>query len=474
MTGISSKWVSFATVATGTVMGTMDSSIILISLPALTDVFHTSPSIVLWLTLAYNLVLTGTVLIMGRVADILGRKRVYSTGFIVFTAGLILSSLAQDVFQLIACRIFQAVGSAMLHSSANAIVTTIFPPKEKGKAMGILEAVAGAGLMAGPALGGMILDAFGWRAIFYLRIPISVIGSFAAWKLLKEMGSPEKNRGFDFRGAGLLFGGLSSLLFAVNQAQEKGWTSVFVLGFLAVGAAALAGFIRTEGRTPHPVVDLTLFRNRAFAAGNSMLILYHVGSAILLFTVPFFMIAAAGYSSSQAGLALMVFPMMLLLVAPLSGWLSDRIGSRLLTSVGLGLQCVGLFIVSRTGLDASLPDVVIRLALTGLGTGLFTTPAYNIILGSAPGNRLGTASAMIPTMRNVGGACGMAVGGAIFVSRKAYHLASSPAVLPVGSPENLAIAGGFHDTLTVAALISATAVTVSVLTRGGPRNNPPG
>ncbi len=464
MRSISYKWLSFAIVATGTTISTMDSSIILISLPSLTQIFQTTPSVIVWLVLIYNLVLTATVLTMGRIADTLGRKRVYAVGFLIFTVGMALSSVAQNVYHLIGSRGFQAIGAAMMVSAGSAIITATFPEGEKGKALGISEAAAGVGLMCGPALGGLILDAFGWRAMFFLRLPIAIAGSIAAWKLLRDdpVASGQPRQGFDYLGAGLLSGGLASLLLAVNQQQARGWTSVFVLSFLAAAVLFLSAFVLIEKRLNHPVVDLSLFQSRSFATGNTMLFLYHLGSSILLFMMPFFLISAVGYSSSHAGLIVMILPMMLLLVAPMAGWLSDRLDPRLLTAVGLSLQCLGLLAISRLPADAGLLDVVPRLALAGVGTGLFTSPVYNSIMGAVPRQRLGTASAMIPTMRNIGIACGMAVGGAIFVSRKAYHLAYLPTVVSPEATEKLSVVGGFQDTLLAAAAIAFAGAMVAI------------
>lgn len=444
-------------------MGTMDSSIILISLPALTNVFQTTPSIALWVALSYTLVMPSILLTLGRVADVLGRKNVYCWGFVVFTVGLALCSVAQDIFQLIFFRVIEAIGAAMLAASSNALITDSFPGNERGKAMGLNEAIAGVGLVSGPALGGLLLGVLDWRAIFYTRIPIGVLGSAAAWWLLKEEASSERHQRFDFWGAATLFVGLSTLLLAINQGEGKGWTSVFVLTFLATGVLLLLLFVVIESRVRQPVMQLSLFRNWPFATGNSMLFFYYMVAMAVAFLIPFYLISGAGRPPAQAGLLVMTSSAVLLLVSPISGWLSDRIGPKFPMTAGAGIQCLAAVLLSQLNIDSTVTDVVLRLALLGLGSGLFLSPGYSTVMGSVPRQRLGTASAMIATMRTVGFTFGLGIGGAVLASRTAYHLeelTSSGSGLPeVLRP--LALVGGYHDTVLVTAGFSFVAMLIS-------------
>ena len=218
----------------------MDASIVNISLPALVDVFDTGLSTVIWVLLAYMLTIAGLMLPLGKAGDTLGRKRVYTLGFALFTLGLALCALSQNITQLIIFRVIQGVGAAMIVAIGTAIVTATFPPQERGKAIGIMGTAVGLGLLSGPALGGWFIDTFGWRSIFYLRLPVSILGMAMAWVILREDNSSKSSKGFDFWGATTLFIGLASLLFALNQGQPRGWSSPLVLGFGAVGIRVVA------------------------------------------------------------------------------------------------------------------------------------------------------------------------------------------------------------------------------------------
>jgi len=439
--GIPSKWTAMIIVSIGSFMTTLDASIIPISLPKLGEVFHTGPATVLWVFLIYLLVGTGLMLILGRAGDIIGRKHLYTAGFIIFTLGLGLCPLAQNITQLILFRLLESVGAAMLVATGIAIVIASFPSRERGKALGIVGAATGVGLTIGPVLGGLLIDALGWTSIFYTRVPIGVIGSVMAWTMLKEQPAASPRSRFDLWGALTLFGFLTCLLLAVNQGQTQGWTSLFVLGLGTAAIALLFLFLAVERRTAEPVVDLGLFRDRLFATATWSHLLFYMAIAAVTFLMPFYLIEDVAYSSTGAGLLLMTIPLLRVIIAPLSGRLYDRRGSFLLCFAGLILTCLGLFLLSKLNTTSTTSDVVLRLAITGLGIGLFVTPNTSAIMGAVGRQRLGTASAMIPTVRQIGMSIGLAIAGTVFVI------------------------AGFRDALLVALLIGALALFVSLWRR---------
>jgi len=204
---ISYKWLVLLSLSIGTFMSTLDASIVNISLPRLTEVFNTEPSIVLWVTVAYLLVSVGLMLSIGKLGDLFGRKRVYVSGLAIFTIGLVLCSLSQSVVQLILARVVQAIGSAMVIAVGNAIITAVFPAQERGKALGLMGAIVSTGLLSGPVVGGFLLDVLDWRAIFYVRIPVGIIGLVMGWMFLREQEKSSSGTRFDWGGAVTLFGG---------------------------------------------------------------------------------------------------------------------------------------------------------------------------------------------------------------------------------------------------------------------------
>src|SRR5688572_6318641 len=258
------KWRALLAVAFGTYMATMDFSIVNVALPTLSREFDQPADVVVWATLASSLAVTGLTLTAGRAGDLFGRKRVYITGWVIFTIGMAIASLAQSIEQLIALRLFQAVGVSLALANGNAIVTSAFPDNERGKALGITGGVVGAGLMSGPILGGFILHFFDWPALFYLRVPIGLIAMTMAFLLIRETDrAPAGARRFDIPGAIAIFFSLSSALLAVNRGRELGWSSPAVLGLFAISAVALFFVVRIESRVESPVLSLDLFKARS-------------------------------------------------------------------------------------------------------------------------------------------------------------------------------------------------------------------
>jgi len=470
--GIPYKWLALLTVSIGTFMGTLDASIVNISFPRLTQVFDTEPSIVLWVSVAYLLVGVSLMLTLGRIGDVLGRKRVYIAGFIVFTIGLILCSLSQSIVQLILSRVVQAVGSAMTVALSTAIITDAFPSQERGKALGILAGVVSAGLLSGPVIGGLLLDALDWNAIFYARIPVGIIGIAMAWTLLKEQKDPNTVFKFDLAGAATLFGGLSCLLLFFNLGGRLGLVSMPSLALAGGTVIFLALFVIFERRAAQPIVDLNLFRNRLFASSIISLIIMFVAISANMFLMPFYLIQGLGHSASKAGLIFASISMAAIVVGPLSGWLSDKVGSRVLCTLGMMLVCIALFLNSRLSIESSELDVLVRLVIQGIGAGMFSSPNNSSIMGSVPRDKLSTGSAIIGTVRQIGMSCGIAISGAIFTSRQAFHtnqLAGNnlaPSIL-----DKLSLVGGFRDTLLVSAIVCSIGILTS-LVRGKQQPNP--
>jgi EmrB/QacA subfamily drug resistance transporter len=439
--GIPYKWVALIIVSTGSFMASLDASIIPIALPELGEIFHVGPDTVLWVFLVYFLIGTGLMLTIGRAGDVTGRKRLYTAGFIIFTLGLGLCALAQNITQLILFRLIESVGAAMIVATGIAIVTAAFPSSERGKALGILGAAVGAGLTGGPILGGFLIDALGWTSVFYARLPIGVIGSAMAWTMLREQPAVNPRSGFDLWGALTLLAFLTCFLVTINQGQTWGWTSFFVLSLATAAVAFLFLFLAVEKKTAEPVVDLKLFRERLFAVATWSHLLFYMATTAVTFLMPFYLIQDIAYSSTRAGLLLITIPLLTVIIAPLSGRLYDRLGSFLLCLAGLVLTCLGLFLLSELNNASTAGDIVLRLAITGLGIGLFVTPNTSAIMGVVGQQRLGTASATIATARQIGMSTGLVIAGTILVI------------------------AGFRDALLVALLIGALALLASLLRR---------
>ena len=465
--GLAYRYQALAIVGLGVFLATMESSVVNIALPVLSIEFDAAPGSVFWVPLAYIITSAGLMLTMGRLGDLYGRKRIYAGGFLVFTVGTGLAAISGTLPELVGARVVQALGAAMVMSSGTAIVTASFPGRSRGWALGIQGALVGAGLAMGPVLGGVLVDVLDWRAIFWTRLPLSLGGSLLALALLRDAAPEGRPRGLDIPGAVVLFGLLFSLVLAVNRGDDWGWSSAAVVALLTLSGALLPLFVFVERRSPSPVVALELFRIRRFAGGTAAAVLSFNGFAAITILIPFYLIQANGFSTLKAGAVVATLPLTMLMLAPLMGALSDRIGPRLLTTLGLLTNVGGLLFMTTLTTDSPVSAIVLRLLVLGVGTGMFGTPNNSSVMGSVPADRLGTASAALSTARTVGQAIGIAIAGAIFTAQAAaYAGARSPLGLDDVALRPAAFLSGAELAFLVAAGIVFTGAIVTWLGGG--------
>jgi EmrB/QacA subfamily drug resistance transporter len=461
------KWLILSTVSVGTFMATLDGSIINISLPKIQEAFGVDLATVEWIVVGYLLVVGSTLLPFGRLGEVLTFRRVYLTGFVVFTVASALCGLAPSAAVLVLFRLVQGLGAGMLQAMGPAIVARTFGPGERGRALGINAVSVSVGLSLGPALGGLLTEVGSWRAIFLVNVPVGIFAALWAARVL-----PAEQRGagrsFDLAGAVLSGVAVFALLLGLINGQSWGWTSPVNVG-LFVTFAVLGGiFLAVETRVAQPIVDLALFRIRAFSAGLASVVIVFSGLFTATFLLPFLLQQGSGFTPLEAGLLLTPIPITAALVAPFSGSLSDRIGPRLPASAGIAVMAVGLLSLTQLPADFAIPDLAWRLVLVGLGQGLFGSPNSSAILGSVPRSRIGTASGTLAQMRVTGQALGIAISGAIVAARLPVHLAAigggaaSPAPV-VGQALALAI----QDAFIVAAILCGVAILASLVRGGG-------
>ncbi len=439
----------------------LDISIVNISFPRLTRVFETEPSIVLWVSVIYSLLTVGLMLILGRIGDMVGRKRIFIIGYVLFTLGLIFCSMSRSIVQLILSRVVQGVGGAMNMALSIALVTDAFPGNERGKALGIMSSVFAIGPLLGFTIGGFLLEAFGWRSLFYTRVPICIIGIIMAWKFLKEEKASHIPSKLDLVGAGALFCSLSCLLLFLNNGGRSGFFSpaMFILGITCLMLFFL--FIFQETRVEHPVIDLSIFKDPIFTGGSISLVLFGLAQSTHFFLLPFYLITGAGYSSSESGLFLAIPPLFFSTLAPLSGWLSDKVGARPLCIAGMVFLSLGLFLCSRFGIETEGTEIVRGLVIFGIGGSLFFSPNTNLLMGAAPKDSLGTAGALISTVRQIGMSIGIAVAGMLLAIRQAVHSSRLAEQYPDSIIlDRLSLIGGYRDTLMMAVFIACLGIVI--------------
>ena len=409
------KWYAFAAMAVGTFASVVDHGSVGVSLPSVATYFRTDIPGVQWLVIGFAMTIIALLLPMGRLADLIGARRVYLMGCAALVIGSICAGLSTNLGALILSRIVQGAGAAMTQGTGMAIVIGAFPPGERGKAIGMIMTMVGTGAVAGPALGGFLVDAFGWRAVFFATVPLVVTS--AALSLLVIAGDDPLRRvrseRFDWLGAVLSSAALLCLLLGITNAHRVGWTAPPIIAAAVGFAVLLAAFIRWELRSDSPMLELRLFRRRNFAQGAAANYLTFMGSSAVLFMTPFYLQNVLGYSPSVAGLAVVPGALCMAVLGPLSGRLSDRFGWRPFTVGGLACSATGIAILSQLAHDSALFHVIGALMLTNSGMGLFYSPNSSSILSAVERERHGVISALLNLIRNGGNVVSVAVATAI-------------------------------------------------------------
>lgn len=400
-------------VSLGLVLVAINHRAIQVALPTLTYVFHTDLSFIQWVLLVYDLAVIGLVLTLGRLGDLFGRKWIYIIGFVVFVAGSALCAIAQTPAQMIAFRVIQGIGGAMIMANGRALVTVNSLPSERGKALGFTSMAFHVGYITGPTLGGFIIDAAGWRWIFFLTIPIGIACAYLGWKILKERAPSEQPIKVDIAGAAYLLLTNICFMYALNRLPHQGTRDPLVLTFFVVAAATLWLFIRTEQGAETPILSLALFQNRLFTAANlSLFFLTSTQSAISVL-LPFYLQNLMGFTPTEMGWILIGGSAVIIVLAPVAGRLSDRFGSRLLCSVGAAILILGQHFIGSLTLQSTLFQMILPQVLIGLGWALFNSPNQSAIMSTVSRDKVGAASGMTLTTARIGGAMGIAISGAI-------------------------------------------------------------
>ena len=454
----SRKWYVLIAIAMAIFLGTVDGSIVNVALPTLVDEFDTTFGVAQWVVLAYLLTQTTLTLMFGRLGDMIGKKPIFTAGFSVFTIGSVLAGLSPTIEFLIAARVVQALGASMIFALGFAITTEAFPPSERGKALGINGTTVSLGIMAGPIIGGMILESADWRWIFFVNLPIGIIGTITAIKFVPNT-KPKGKQRFDFLGAGTFFIGLLTLLLALTMGQRLGFTDPLILGLFATSIVSLGLFISVERRVAQPMLNLRLFKSRDLTVNLVTGFIGFFALAGMLLLLPFYLTDVIGLSPRGIGFVLGAIPITMGIVAPMSGTLSDRIGPRPVTVAGLGLMTIAYSIAGFWLEDATTALIVVIVGLIiGLGFGIFQSPNNSAILGSVPQSELGVTSGMLTINRTTASVTGIAVLGALWAARTAVYAGGGE----VADAPAIAQAAALADTMIVAAVLVGIALLLAL------------
>ena len=404
-------------VGLGTFMSALDASVVNTVLPVIREAFHAPVETIQWVVTTYLLVMGGLLLTFGRLGDLRGHKRLYLSGFAVFLPASVLCGVAPTEGTLIAARVLQGVGAAIIVSNAPAILIGSVHPSRLGQALGLQAAMTSLGLALGPSLGGWLTDLLGWRVIFFINLPFGAVAFLLAVRHIAEDGHlPPRKEPFDGIGAALFLGAFFALQFALGRGDAWGWGSAATVGVFAASAVLGYLFVRRETAAVSPMVDLSLFRNRLFSIAVGSAVVNYICVASILFLVPFYLIQGRGLSAAKAGILMTAQFLAMSLTAPVSGMISDRVGSRAPATAGMAIMAGGLFLLSAMTGGTPLYLVAISLTVTGVGVAIFVTPNNSAMLGATPTGRKGIASGILATSRLLGMATGVSIAGAILVA----------------------------------------------------------
>jgi len=395
------RWWALSCTSLGMLLAATNSGTLIIALPDVERSLHTSLLALVWVILAYMIASTVLVLSAGRLSDLFGRKAAYVCGFVVFALASLGAGFAANGTQLILWRVLQGIGSAFLFANAAALVTDAFPREQLGFAMGANTMVAAIGLVIGPVLGGALV-AISWHWVFWFNVPLALAGALWGALVLHELAKPDRVRGFDLAGTATFVAGLTALVLAVSRGGLSGWGEPIVLAGFALAAVLLPLWVLIERRGRAPMLDLTIFRNRLFAAASVATFINGLVRFALMFIFVFYFQGAQGNSPITAGLKLAPLAIGMLVASPLAGRYCDRHGSRGLAAVGMVVTAAGLALMTTLEVHSGFWLSALMLALVGLGSGMFMSPNTAAMMGTVPAHRRGIAAGARVVLQNTG------------------------------------------------------------------------
>ena len=455
------KWLVMTGIGLGVFMSTLDGSIVNIALPSLIGTFHTDLATIQWVVLSYILVTASLMLTVARLGDMRGKKKFYLTGLVLFTIGSLLCGNSPNVYWLIGFRALQGLGATMMWALGTAIITENFPSTERGRALGLIGSIVSIGIALGPPLGGILIGFTGWRSIFLVNVPIGIATIWVVSRYVPAAEPKNKVQRFDLTGALILLLTLGSYAFGMTMGQNLGFDTPAILALLIAAGAGLVFFVLFELRQAEPMVDMNLFRNPLFSINLLMgfLVFMALGGTFIL---PFFLQLVQGYTIEQVGLLLMVQPVIVGVLAPISGSLSDRFGSRLICLIGLAIVVMGCLYMSTLTTTTPTLGFALRLAGFGVGLAIIQSPNNSAIMGAAPPTKLGIASGLIALSRTLGQTSGLPLMGALFTAQVLLFSGLAHGSDVTAAPA-AALVSGVNITYRMAALVMLFSTLLAAL-----------
>lgn len=415
------RWTILLTVVSLTFMATLDSSIVNVALPVMSAKLSVSMASIGWVVTSYLIVISSTILIFGRLGDIIGKTRVFSYGVGLFTVGSLFCGISPNLVLLVVSRIIQAIGAACAMSANQGIITHVFPANERGRALGTSGTFVALGTMVGPPLGGFIVSALSWHYIFLINIPIGILVFIVGSKILPRTSKPLDEK-VDTIGAALFIITIVALFGSLIRGQEIGYHKITVIAGFVISFISFAAFLLAERRIKMPLLDLHIFENRLFSISILCGFISFIAISCSNIIQPFYLQDTLKLSPAVTGMFMMVYPLILSVVAPASGYLSDKIGSEFLTFLGLMFTSVGLILMSTLNQYSSLWTMGIFIAIMSLGNGLFQSPNNSLIMSTVPKNKLGIAGSVNALIRNLGMVVGISYSTTLLYNRMSHKV----------------------------------------------------
>ena len=450
------KWWTLAAVAFGLFMIMLDNTVVNVALPSIERDLHVSISSLEWVVTAYALTFAALLITGGKLGDLFGRRRIFILGIAIFTLSSLACGLAPTSGFLIGARAVQGVGAALMNPASLSIITATFPPRERGQAIGIWAGVSAMALAIGPLVGGLIVDNINWNWIFFINVPVGVLGIVVSQLVIKESRDTSHEQSIDVPGLITSSAGLFALTYALIEGNGHGWTSPEILGLFGAAAALLVAFVLLERYQRLPMLDLSLFRIGSFTGSNLVAMLVSLGMFGVFFFVSLYLQNILGWTPTKAGASFLPMTILIILVAPIAGKLSDRIGSRWLMGGGMTLVSISLLLYQRVGLYSTFWTLLPAMLLGGVGMAMTMSPMTAAAMSSVPVDKAGVGSGVLNSFRQLGGSLGIALMGAI--------LASYVTVAPTSPEAPQQFVNGLHAALLVAAVITFAAAVVAVVT----------
>ncbi len=450
------KWWTLAAVSFGLFMIMLDNTIVNVALPSIERSLHLKISELEWVVTGYALTFGALMLTGGKLADLLGRRLIFVVGLAIFTLSSLGCGLAGSASVLIGAGVVQGIGAGLMNPATLSIITVTFPPRQRGTAIGIWAGVSALALAIGPLVGGLLTERINWNWIFYINVPVGVLGILAAFAFIDESRDTSHEQRPDVPGLVSSALGLFALSYALIEANNYGWTSGRILASFAVAVVSLAAFVLLELHQRLPMLELGLFRNRGFAGANSVMLLVGLAMFGVFFYVSLYVQQVLGYSPIQAGASFLPWTVLIILIAPQAGRISDRVGPRPLVAGGMVVLTGSLLWFSQVGLHESFWGLLPGMLLGGVGMGVAMAPVTAAAMSSVRADKAGVGSAVLNSMRQVGGSLGIAIMGAIVASGVSNGLAA-------GDPRPVAFLNGFHHALEVAAAMAIVGAVIAAL-----------